>query len=75
MRTTQECVLKADDCERRARACADPIDRPMMLVTAQHWLNLAMTAQFGGDSPPPTRQRLRSERIDADGRASGAQIN
>jgi hypothetical protein len=74
MRTAQECVLKADDCERRARACADTIDRAMMLVTAQRWLNLAMTAEFGRDAPP-TRQRLRSGRSDADGRASGAKIN
>jgi hypothetical protein len=74
MRTSHECVLNADDCERRARSCADPIDRAMMLVTAQHWLNLAMTAQFSGDAPP-SRQRLRSGRSDGDGPASDAKIN
>jgi len=46
MRTAHECLLKADNCERNARACADPIDRGMMLVAAQHWLNLAGAAEL-----------------------------
>jgi hypothetical protein len=46
MRTAHECLLKADNCERSARTCADPIDRGMMLVTAQHWLNLAKAAEL-----------------------------
>jgi hypothetical protein len=33
-----------------ARACADPIDRGMMLATAQHWLNMAKAAE------PPERR-------------------
>jgi hypothetical protein len=38
--------LKADNCERMARACADPVERGMMLVTAQHWLKLVKTAEL-----------------------------
>ena len=44
MRTALECLLMADHCERMARACPDPIDRGMLLETAQHWRNLAKTA-------------------------------
>ena len=46
MRTALECLLKADHCELMAMACTDPIDRGMMLETAQRWRNLAKTAEL-----------------------------
>jgi hypothetical protein len=46
MRTALECLLKAVHCELMAMTCADPIDRSMMLETAQRWRNLAKTAEL-----------------------------
>ena len=48
MRTAQECLLKAYNCERQAGDCSDPVVRLMMLEAAKHWRNLAKTAK-----PPP----------------------
>jgi hypothetical protein len=58
MRTANECLLKADNCERNARACADPIDRGMMLVAAQHWLNLAKAAELAEMTDSGRRSNL-----------------
>ena len=44
MRTAQECLLKAYNCERQAGDCRDPVVRLMMLEAAKHWRNLAKSA-------------------------------
>ena len=51
MRTAQECLLKAYNCERQAGDRSDPVVRLMTLEAAKHWRNLAKTAK------PPPEQR------------------
>ena len=53
MRTAQECLLKACNCERLADDCSDPLTRLMLLEAAQHWRNLAKA----GKAAPEQRGR------------------
>lgn len=41
--TPQECIAKAEECERQARDCISDIDRGMLLLAAEQWRNLAET--------------------------------
>ena len=45
MRTAQECLLKARQCEGLARDSIDRVNRDMMLETAQYWRQLAKNAE------------------------------
>ncbi len=39
--TPQECIRKAEECERQTRDCISDIDRGMLLTAAEEWRNLA----------------------------------
>ena len=52
--TPGECQLKADHCERMARAAPDDMDRRMLLETVKHWRNLARTARTLSRTPTGT---------------------
>jgi hypothetical protein len=45
MRTAQECLWKARQCEDLARDSIDRVNRDMMLETAQYWRQLAKNAE------------------------------
>jgi hypothetical protein len=42
----------------RGKACADSISQAMMLLTAQHWLNLAKTAELTARRDSDAQQRI-----------------
>jgi hypothetical protein len=46
MRTRQECLEKAAHCEHLAWQSHAPVNRHLLLQTAQHWRSLAGVAQL-----------------------------
>ena len=45
MMSRDECLSKADHCERMAQSRHDCIDRRVLQVTAEHWRTLAREAR------------------------------
>lgn len=44
MRTTHECLAKAEQCEGLARATSDECNKRVLRETAKHWRTLAKAA-------------------------------
>lgn len=70
MRSTDECVAMAERCEGLMLASTDPIDRHVLLATANIWRNLARLSMpkeplMGPPWLPPAEARPEAPRTRA----------